>query len=193
MKPLLAMLGLMATCLLAQAAPTPSYHVPLGLFYGVASQSSTGYGGVAERANDGDTEGSYWANSVTSTADGDLQPWWQVALSQDFDIAVVQIHNRSDCCIERLSDFTVSLLNDGVVVASQAVASLSGPVISLDFGAARGDTVRIAKNTEYLSLAEVHVFEAIPRESPGGEVPEPHALALAALGLGALRLSRRRI
>jgi hypothetical protein len=175
---------------IAAAAWTPSYLVPLGQNHGVASQSSTGYGGLAERANDSNWGGNYFNGSVSHTADGDFAPWWQISLNQDFDIAIVQIFNRTDCCVDRLSDFTVALFDDGNLVSQQFVSSLSGASISLDFLGARGDAVRISKNTAYLSLAEVFLFEAIPQTS--NAVPEPHALGLGLLALAGLAVLPRR-
>jgi F5/8 type C domain/PEP-CTERM motif len=191
MKTSLVLFALSVACAAAQAAPTPSFLVPLGQTYGgVATQSSTGYGGLAAFANDRNTDGSYWNGSVTHTADGDNSPWWQISLPLDFNIALVEIFNRTDGHAERLSDFTVSLWNDGQLVAQQQVGSLSTNSMALDFLGARGDTVRVSKNTTYLSLAEVFLFEARPQE--GGAVPEPASLLLAALGIGALPLALRR-
>ena len=43
--------------------------------------------------------------------------WWQVDLQTDIDVKNVVLHNRVDCCRERLSGVLVSLLdkNDGVI------------------------------------------------------------------------------
>lgn len=63
---------------------------------GQASQSSTDFGGLAERAIDGNTEGDYYkANSVTHTASGS-NPWWEVDLTSSTAIDRVVVWNRTD-------------------------------------------------------------------------------------------------
>jgi len=53
---------------------------------GVTTQSTTGFGGVASRAVDGNTDGYFKYGSVThsahNTAYNDPNPWWQVRMSQ---------------------------------------------------------------------------------------------------------------
>ena len=54
---------------------------------GVTTQSSTGFGGVASRAADGNTDGYFKYGSVThsehNTAQNDPNPWWQVRLASE--------------------------------------------------------------------------------------------------------------
>jgi len=73
-----------------------------------ALQSSTGYGGSADRAVDGNTNGNYFAGSMTHTQEAALpEPWWQVDLGRSAQIDHVMLWNRSDCCGERLAAFWV--------------------------------------------------------------------------------------
>ena len=77
----------------------------------VASQSSTSFNGLASRAVDGNTNGSYRAASTTHTAT-EAQPWWQVDLGSNSSITHINLYNRTDdCCRSRLSDFYV-LISD---------------------------------------------------------------------------------
>jgi len=62
---------------------------------GVARQSSTGFGGAAARAIDGDTDGAYEAGSVTHTAT-ERDPWWELELEDDVAIGGVRIWTRTD-------------------------------------------------------------------------------------------------
>ncbi len=41
------------------------------------------------------------------------QPWWQVDLGAVHQVSGFEIHNRSDCCMERADSLTVQLSTDG--------------------------------------------------------------------------------
>ena len=69
------------------------------------SQSSDGYSRTGAQAVDGDTA------TFSHTADGDLEPWWQVDLGGSWSVSSVKLHNRQGCCPERLYNITVSLLD----------------------------------------------------------------------------------
>lgn len=72
-----------------------------------STQSSTLYGGVPERAVDGNTDG-FWANgSVTHTA-SNLNAWWEVNLGAVYSISNIEVWNRvASCCMARLSNYYV--------------------------------------------------------------------------------------
>ena len=63
---------------------------------GKASQSSTGFGGDAGRANDGMTDGDYKKSSVSHTASGESDPWWEVDLGKPAPVDKIAIWNRTD-------------------------------------------------------------------------------------------------
>jgi hypothetical protein len=126
---------------------------------GVANQSSTPpWGGFAHKATDGNTNGSWPNNSVTHT-DYQTQPWWQIDLGMVKNIGEVVLHNRTDCCAERLADFDILVSHDGVnwqlayPFTGPAPARASFPVNT----PARLVRVQL-RGTNYLSLAEVQVF-----------------------------------
>ena len=79
---------------------------------GKATQISTDYEGKAERAIDGNTNGSYYvSNSVTHTATGD-NPWWEVDLGDARPIEKVVLWNRTDGGTHaRLNGFKLLLLD----------------------------------------------------------------------------------
>ena len=127
---------------------------------GIASQSSTGFGGSAGRAIDGNTDGIYNNRSVTHTVNSS-QPWWEVELSELSTIESIVLYNRTDnCCINRLTNFTVSVLNEnGETVFSRDFSDAPEPSDTIDVGGVGGRTVRVQLNgTNPLSLAEVQVF-----------------------------------
>jgi len=138
---------------------TSTINLALG---GTATQSSTRAGGVASRAIDNNDDGRYRNRSVTHTTDSP-NSWWQVELEFDSRISNIQLFNRTDnCCIGRLSDFTVEVLNNnGGVVWSQFFSSPTFPTLSvIDFTEMgmniAGKTVRVSRDG-VLSLAEVAV------------------------------------
>jgi hypothetical protein len=125
-----------------------------------ASQSSTENGGIASRAVDDDTNGNWFAGSVTHTA-LQAQPWWQVDLGAVYALGQVVLYNRTDCCGERLANFDIFVSNDGVSWTRAATASGIAPARSAHFVRASGRFVRVQlRGTNYLSLAEVQVFPA---------------------------------
>jgi F5/8 type C domain/PEP-CTERM motif len=176
---------------------------------GTASQSSL-WGGTttavagAAKAIDGDTNGNWTGlagtNSLNHTDNeagngvGTGFAWWEVALTADFKIENVVIWNRTDTGIDRLRNFTVTVLNNGASLVSITFAGATGPTPSYTaafntpfFGTVVGDTVRVQLTEQnYLHLAEVQVM-ATP-------VPEASTLAmmLAGLGLTAAAARRRR-
>ena len=77
-----------------------------------ATQSSTTLEAGADRAVDGDTNGSWGGNSVSHTSN-ELEPWWEVDLGSLYPINRIVIFNRTDGDLEsRLSDFRVALLDE---------------------------------------------------------------------------------
>ncbi len=143
---------------------------PVNLALGKAtSQSSELIGGVPGRAVDGNTNGDWEVGSVTHT-DTQPQPWWQVDLGAVQQISSIQIWNRTDCCAERLANFTVfvsdqpfrytdlnaTLKQTGV--SSYHTAAVANQSLSLRVNQT-GRYVRVQlAGTNYLSLAEVEVL-----------------------------------
>ena len=88
----------------------------------LASQSSTGYGGVAARAIDGNTSGDYNTSTITHTLN-QIGNWWQVDLGVDRQIDRVELFNWNKWGVaitSRLSNFRISVLDGaGNVVVSK--------------------------------------------------------------------------
>lgn len=130
-----------------------------------ATQSSTAYGGNANRALDGNTNGSYSQNSVTHT-NFEKQAWWQVDLGRSEQVGLVRLFNRGDGELaKRLSNFDVILYDEkGQEVDKQFVKQLTSNQLDVQFNGKIGRYVRVQLRHEHqaLSLAEVEVFRPTP-------------------------------
>lgn len=79
---------------------------------GKATQSTTGFGGDASKAIDGNTDGVHENGSVTHTNLGDPSPWWEVDLVNPTALDRVVIHNRTGATLsERLDGVVVKFLD----------------------------------------------------------------------------------
>ncbi|XP_033097895.1 deleted in malignant brain tumors 1 protein-like [Anneissia japonica] len=129
---------------------------------GVATQSSIGWGGAAQRAIDNMLTGKYSRNSCTHTQN-EPNSWWMVDLQETFDINYVRIYNRVDCCQDRLLDaiVRVSLEED-----NQSGEQCGQPVSALDVRGGKRISRQCSLNgryvsvtvSNYLTLCEVEVF-----------------------------------
>ena len=130
-----------------------------------ASQSSTAYGGDANRALDGNTNSTYSQNSITHT-NFEKQAWWQVDLGRSEQVGFVRLFNRGDGELaKRLSNFDVILYNDkGEEVSKQYIKQLTSNQLDVQFNGQLGRYIRIQLRHEHqaLSLAEVEVFRHTP-------------------------------
>ncbi|HYT87857.1 MAG TPA: HEAT repeat domain-containing protein, partial [Gemmataceae bacterium] len=85
---------------------------------GKASQSSTAYGGDAQRAIDGNTSGAYGDGSQTHTKENSKNPWWEVDLGSEGIIDSAVIWNRTDDGLGlRLEGFKLTVLDARRLVA----------------------------------------------------------------------------
>ena len=173
---------------------------------GTASQSTTGFGGEASRAIDGNTNGAYGNGSVTHTDTGDAEPHWELDLGRErMMIESIVIWNRTDgCCVHRLSNFRVLVL-DGAreeVFAEDFFTDMTFPETP-DFEIVlpentEGRFVRIQSigpdnvGDQWVSLAEVEVFaEVMIAQVPAASTWGLAFLACLALGLGGVLLRTR--
>ena len=135
----------------------------------VASQSTTTYGGVAQRAIDGNRDGHYAQGSVSHTDSSSLGNWWQVDLGVQRPVSRIAIYNRTDTAMNRLSNFRIALLDDvGAVVLTQDFYPVEGHVgYRLNWDVPAGTNARTVKierlgpardGQQVLSFAEVEVL-----------------------------------
>ncbi|WP_282124518.1 T9SS type A sorting domain-containing protein, partial [Algibacter mikhailovii] len=148
------------TISLVEADPDP---VNLAPIHGTASQSIASdpcpYGGCAELAIDGNTDGNFGNGSV-SHSDHNVNPkWWQVDLGNDYKIETINIYNRTGY-ESRLNNFTVEVINtQGAVVYSHLYVDSPKPLLSIATGGVIGSIVKISKTSAHgITLAEVEVY-----------------------------------
>ncbi|HZO67166.1 MAG TPA: alpha-L-fucosidase [Kribbellaceae bacterium] len=137
-----------------------------------ATQKSTGYDAPASRAVDGNTDGAFFNNSVTHTAEPETEAWWQVDLGASHAVDSVDVWNRTDCCSDRLKDFWVltseqpittdslaeALATPGVTAVHVAERAGRPTVVDVPDGTtARYVRVQLASTSNPLTLAEVQV------------------------------------
>ena len=142
-----------------------------------ATQSSTAYGGDANRALDGNTNNNYAQNSVTHT-NFEKQAWWQVDLGRSEQVGLVRLFNRGDGELaKRLSNFDVILYDEkGQEISKQFVKQLTSNQLDVQFNGKIGRYVRVQLHHEYqaLSLAEVEVFRHTPVKDKNIQITPIH-------------------
>jgi Flp pilus assembly protein TadD len=139
---------------------------------GKATQSTTDFGGVASRANDGNTDGNYANQSVTHTLNNDSEAWWQLELKEPVAISEIVLWNRQNWQ-RRLVNFRVRLLDAadqevwGQDYLTEPDAVAPNPNLGINLATEPvAAKVRIEKigptvqGEHTLSLAEVEVFAA---------------------------------
>jgi len=127
---------------------------------GTASQIDTLYHdklyiGVAEKAIDGDTDGDFFAKSVTHT-DHNADAWWRLTFDEERWICSIILYNRMDCCQSRLDGVTVYVGDTLVGTVNYIDGQQSYEFVNVE---EFNNTITINSGGEALSLAEVEVFE----------------------------------
>ncbi|XP_074611760.1 receptor-type tyrosine-protein phosphatase S-like isoform X5 [Acropora palmata] len=138
-----------------------------------ATQVSTGHGGVASRAVDGNNSTDWFSNSCMHTNYAD-DPWWRVDLGESLPVATVVIFNRN-CppehgCADYMRTFEIRIGNDISTNTS------CGGTLSLDNGETKPfycdppivgqyvSVVRLGTNS-ILTICEVEVYSFQPISS----------------------------
>ncbi len=148
-------------------------------FNKTVSQSSTQYGGMPERAVDGNTNGDWDNGSVTHTFE-DENAWWEVDLGGIYNIETIEIWNRTNsCCMSRLSDYYL-FASDHPFETKKLNGTLSqsnvwrvfksdypNPADTFMVGrTARYIRVQSTHSTEELNIAEVIVTGSLNKPQP---------------------------
>ncbi len=103
---------------------------------GKAKQSTEEWGGKAEFAIDGNTDGVFDHKSVSHTKSNDKDPRWELDLGQEFPISAITIWNRTEPeYADRLKDFSVKVLSAHQgVVWEKTIDEVPKPSLKLDLG-----------------------------------------------------------
>lgn len=105
-------------------------------YQGEAWQSSEEYGGKAERAIDGNTDGIFDNNSVSHTDSKTENPVWKLKFPREVTLNTIVVWNRTEeQWKDRLKNFTVSMRDDkDKVLWQKTVSEIPSPRVKLVFG-----------------------------------------------------------
>ncbi|HEY3016429.1 MAG TPA: alpha-L-fucosidase [Nocardioides sp.] len=152
----------------------PSRNVALGA---ATSQSSMYADMRPTRAQDNQTAGTATSGTMAHTA-YEYQPWWHADLRASYNLTSIRIWNRTDCCTDRLSNFSVLVSSTPFVSTDLATARAQAGVSTYHVGQLSGRSVTIPVNrvaryvrvqlegTNYLTLPEVQVYTDQPVSVP---------------------------
>ena len=127
---------------------------------GKAIQSSTSNGGVAGRAIDGNTSGSWAGGGQTHSDEGSDDPGWEVDLGRELPIERIAVWNRTDGNLAtRLNNFTLRLLDSDKKTVFQSVKNPT-PKEKAEFKVGAVSPERIVRKAAMLALASVRGQEA---------------------------------
>jgi len=141
------------------AAPTRSPVVALDLSSATATQSSTGYGGIASRAVTSPTPSSTWGHGTCTATNHQSTPWWKVDLGATYNVAEVEVLNRGDCCWDRLNGFDVSV--GSTTCASNVQIGQGASVTVACVGTGSSVTISLSRSG-VLTLCGVKVYQTLP-------------------------------
>ena len=137
-----------------------------------ASQNNIGWHGVPTRAIDGITDGNYGARSCMHS-EGSKNNWWMVTLAENSAVSKVVIHNRVDCCSERINGAKVYV---GDVYCGEIHYKAGVIIYEVECGNTVGRSVKIVQNDQYLTLCEVEVKGAPSQVVPLANLARAGAL-----------------
>ena len=128
---------------------------------GIASQSSalSKTSSKASNAIDGNTDGKL---NFTNT-NFEAQPWWEVDLGSSQVIDYINIWNRTDCCMERASNFYVLVSDNPFSAQTSSAPSISTTLSGI---LARGDVASYFQSSYPLSPTRI--------DSPSFRLPAGH-------------------
>ena len=127
-----------------------------------ATQSSTGHGGVAARAVDGESSSQWGTASCTHTHSGAAE-WWQVDLGAMTTVTDFNLFHRTDCCQDRLigANVTVSATADYTTGTVCQVATDGGNVAQPETGTcggAPGQFITVSYTGDYITICEFEIL-----------------------------------
>jgi len=149
-----------------------------------AKQSSTFQSAAASLAVDGNSDGNYWNGSVSRTNDHESSAWWEIDLQGVYNINQIKVWNRTDCCMDHLQPFSVSIFNTNrAIVWSSAQSTYPNPSSLLSPDGQYGRYVRISGPEDSLSLAEVQLYSKLNNVALGKPAMQSSTFKSAAASL----------
>ena len=162
-----AFLALLIACFSVLNAQTTNLALGKAALQSSTFASST----TANKAVDGNTDGNFNNGSIMHSL-YEAKPWWQVDLGATASITSIEIWNRTDCCLERLSDYWVFVSNTPFLAGDtpETLSTRAGtwnnhqtiqpnPTSVITAGGAQGRYVRVQlSGWNYLKMAEVKVM-----------------------------------
>jgi putative membrane-bound dehydrogenase-like protein len=97
---------------------------------GKATQSTTGHGGDASRAMDGDKSPNY-GKGMTHTIENKPNPWWEIDLGAAQPVDAISLWSRRGFP-DRLGDFTLQLLDEGRKAVFELKNVAAGDSLTMD-------------------------------------------------------------
>ncbi|HEX5010555.1 MAG TPA: PVC-type heme-binding CxxCH protein, partial [Planctomycetota bacterium] len=154
---------------------------------GRASQSSTAWSGVAERAIDGNTSGTFADDGQTHTVEDQPDPWWELDLGRPLPLDSVTLWNRTDedgRFAARLDGWVVRVLDEQRRTVFEAHGERApAPSLTLPIG---GPALRVRRAAVRalgaLAAAGVHTDEVVAALVPHWQDEDLRADVTAALG-----------
>ncbi|MBI2926269.1 MAG: discoidin domain-containing protein [Verrucomicrobia bacterium] len=143
---------------------TPFFEINIALL-GTATESSSAFSSVPERAIDGNTDGNWGASSTTHT-DLETDPYWELDLGGVKTIGRLVFWKRTDCCANEMDNIKFSILDaNRNEVWSQQMGPIPLPLtdpLPFNFGPpVMGQYVRLERHETanvYLDVAELQVI-----------------------------------
>ena len=135
---------------------------------GKATQKNTAYGGVAERAIDGNKNGEYGDGGQTHTQENTQNPWWEIDLGAEYPIETIKIWNRTEGdYYTRLNRYAVKVLNEGrkVVFETKDLPAQKGPATTEVGGTGPEGAIRRSAMIALTSVRgkEAETFKALAK------------------------------
>lgn len=112
---------------------------------GKAKQVSTFRSATADKAIDGKASGAFFEGSVTGTQPGSYV-WWELDLGTDQVITKIVIHNRTDCCTERINPAHIVLRNSDQKIVWQDNIDSTQPRYTFDVNQASTNLTPVGRN-----------------------------------------------
>lgn len=119
-------------------------------------QTSVGWGGVSDRAVDGNDATTWGGGSCTHTTASLAKEYWEVDLGKTYAVDFVEVYGRTDCCANRIQG--AKLTFGGKELASLNSMGRKNNPEKIALNGYVGQKLRIEVSKQYLTLCEVKVW-----------------------------------